>query len=155
MEEDPAEHTIKQYIAAGAAEGATSAAEKLRQVIGVELDQILATVRSSIDPAVAPAGGGSVIVIAGLATAHASAQGAIVIPGDAAAAVIRPAEVDEVTRRAARGSLAALNAKQQVIVAAVLIAAVFSMLPHDVRERLLDDINLVTVIASVLELIKP
>ena len=38
--------------------------------------------------------------------------------------------------------------------AAVLIAAIFSMLPQEVRERLLDDINLVTVIANVLELIK-
>ena len=57
-------------------------------------------------------------------------------------------------RRTSQFGLARLNANQRIIAAAALIAVVFWLLPDGLRERLLDDVNLVAAIANVLELMK-
>lgn len=136
-----------------------AAAQKLSNALGIGLDEVLAAVRGADEPAAASAAERSATAYPSAATGHGSAPTATVVSRDYAAAVeglavIRPADVDEVTRQVSRDGLVRLNVNQRIVVAAVLIGAVFSMLPHEVRERLLDDINLVTVIANVLELIK-
>jgi hypothetical protein len=115
-------------------------------------------VQRAVAPAVAITSTGSLTVTAQVATACGSAGNANAASEDDATAVegmtIRQPEVDQVARQASRGGLARLNANQRIIAAAALIAAVFSLLPDGLRERLLDDVNLVAAIANVLELMK-
>ena len=92
MQDDSPEQMIRQYIAAGAAEGAMAAAMKLSKALEVGLDEVLAAVREIGQPAAA---------LAGTATAVSSATGSVT--------VIRGAEVNEVTRQASQGGLARLT----------------------------------------------
>jgi hypothetical protein len=165
MEEDSAEHLIRQYIATGAAEGAMTAARELSKTLEVSLDEVLAAVRRAIEPAAALAGTGSLTVAAGAATARgvATAHGSVLTVAVAAEdyitmteglPVIRPAEVAEVTRQASRGGLARLSANQRILAAVLLIAAIYPLLPPEVQEWLNKEPGIAAAIAAVLVLIK-
>jgi hypothetical protein len=158
MDEESVEYTIKQYIANGAVDGALAAAQKISNALGVSLDEVLAAVRGAVEPA-ALAGTGSLTVAAPVATAYGSAPAPTVVTRDYATAaegmpVIRPAEVDEVTRHASRGGLVRLNANQRIVVAVLFIAAIYPVLPPEVQEWLAKEPGIAAAIAAVLVLIK-
>jgi hypothetical protein len=73
--------------------------------------------------------------------------------GTASLADVRQCDVDEVTAQASQGGLAGLSRKQQIVVAVVLIAAVYSVLPPGVRSRILEDATLAAAVAAVLDLL--
>jgi hypothetical protein len=68
--------------------------------------------------------------------------------------VVRQIDVDELSEQASRGGLARLSANQRILVAVILIAAVFPVLPPEARQAILDDGLLAAAIAAVLLLLK-
>src|SRR6266536_671532 len=132
MPEQPVEHAITRYIAAGAADGAMSAAERLSEALGAGLSEVLTAVRelrTGQGPVTAagPAAGARVPAVAGPVT----------VPGsDRAAAaesltVVRQGDANKVSVPAPRGGLARRGTDQWVLLAAVLIAAVsFRRIPR-------------------------
>jgi hypothetical protein len=68
--------------------------------------------------------------------------------------VVRQIDADELSEQASRGGLARLNANQRIVVAVILITAVFSALPPEARQAMLDDALFAAAIAAVLVLFK-
>jgi hypothetical protein len=68
--------------------------------------------------------------------------------------VVRQIDVNELSEQASRGGLARLTANQRILVAVILIAAVFPALPADARKVILEDAGLASAIAAVLMLLK-
>jgi hypothetical protein len=68
--------------------------------------------------------------------------------------VVRQIDVDELSEQASRGGLARLSANQRILVAALLIAAIFPALPPEVRHAISDDAGWAAAIATVLGLLK-
>jgi hypothetical protein len=68
--------------------------------------------------------------------------------------VVRQIDVDELSEQASRGGLARLSANQRILVAVILIAAVFPVLPPEARQAILEDAGLAAAIAAVLVLLK-
>lgn len=66
---------------------------------------------------------------------------------------VRQGDVDEVTAQASRDGIAGLSGRQQMVVAVVLMAAVYPVLPPDVRSRILEDATLAAAVAAVLGLL--
>jgi hypothetical protein len=96
---------------------------------------------------------------AAVATATALPPTVRVTSADAVAAAdgsgaVRQIDVDELSEQASRGGLARLNANQRILIAVILIAAVFPALPPETRQAILDDTGLAAAIATVLVLLK-
>jgi hypothetical protein len=68
--------------------------------------------------------------------------------------VVRQIDVDELSEQASRGGLARLSANQRILVAVILIAAVFQALPPEARQAIMEDVTLAGAIAAVLGLLK-
>jgi hypothetical protein len=68
--------------------------------------------------------------------------------------VVRQIDVDELSAKASRGGLARLSANQRILVAVILIAAIFPVLPPEARQAILEDAGLAAAIAAVLVLLK-
>lgn len=68
--------------------------------------------------------------------------------------VARRIDVDELSEQASRGGLAGLSWNKKILVAVILIAAVFPALPPEARQAILDDAGLAAAIAAVLALLK-
>lgn len=71
----------------------------------------------------------------------------LVTSADTAAAtegleVARQIDVNELSEQASRGGLARLSANQRILVAVILIAAVFPALPPEARKVILEDAGL-------------
>lgn len=164
MPDESFERTVKQYIASGAAEGAVAAARRLSEALGVGLNEVLDAVQSfgswesgatlvaqtSVTvggPAARVAVGG----FAGVVTATGTVNGS---PGPGSPTVIRQHDVDEVTTQAFRGGLARLSANQRVLIAVILIAAIFLMLPPHIQAEVVTEAALAAAVAAVLVLIK-
>ena len=125
MPEEPVDRALARYIAAGAAEGAMSAAEQLSEALGVGLSEVLTALRDL------RTGEGPVAVAGPVAGARVPAiAGTVTVSGsDGAAAtesptVVRHGDVSEMSVQASRGGLAWLSANQWVLAAVVLIAII-------------------------------
>ena len=107
------------------------------------------------------AGGGTLTIGAPVAVAIAKAPGPTVLVTDADVGaategleVVRQIDVDELSEQASRGGLARLSANQRILIAVILITAIFSALPPEARQAILDDGLLAAAIAAVLVLLK-
>ena len=83
----------------------------------------------------------------------------LVTDADAGAAtesleVVRQIDADELSAQASRGGVARLSANQRILVAVILIAAVFSVLPPEARPAILEDTTFAAAIAAVLVLLR-
>jgi hypothetical protein len=161
--DEPIERPIREYIANGAAEGAMSAAQRLSEAIGVGLDEVLAAVQrlGPWEPTANLAGEGS-LTAGGSVRIPAMAVAGTVFVSDADAgsaaegfSVVRQADVEKLSAQASRGGLLArLSANQRILVAVVLIAAVYPVLPPELQKALLDEAALTAALAAVLTLLK-
>jgi hypothetical protein len=68
--------------------------------------------------------------------------------------VVRRIDANELSEQASRGGLARLNSNQRILVAVVLITAVFATLSPETHEAVLDDALFAAAIAAVLSLLK-
>ncbi len=67
----------------------------------------------------------------------------------------RQGDVDDLSDQASRGGLAArLSANQPILLAVILIAAVFPVLPPEAQKAILDDAGLAAAVGTVLALLK-
>jgi hypothetical protein len=172
---------LKQYVASAEAEGIMPAAQRISQALNIGLDEVLAAIRQlgSRTPAASLSGSGTLTagapfaaaaslsghgtLTAGTPTAAATAiappPAVRVTSADAVAAAegpgaVRQIDVDELSEQASQGGLARLNANQRILIAVILIAAVFPALSPETRQAILDDTLLAAAIATVLALLK-
>lgn len=68
--------------------------------------------------------------------------------------VVRKIDVEELSAQASRGGLARLSANQRILVAVILIVAIFPALPPEARQAIADDAVLAAAVAAVLALLK-
>jgi hypothetical protein len=64
--------------------------------------------------------------------------------------VARQIDVDELSAQTSRGGLARLSPNQRILVAVILIAAIFPALPPEARKAILEEVGLAAAIAAVL-----
>jgi hypothetical protein len=154
---------LKQYVASTEGEGVMLAAQRISEALNVGLGEVVAAIQNlgPWSPAAALAGEGSLTIGAPVAAATATAPGATVLVSDAdvgAAAenieVVRRIDADELSAQASRGGLARLSANQRILVAVILITAIFPALPPEARQAILEDAGLAAAIAAVLALLK-
>ncbi len=154
---------LKQYVARTQGEGVTPAARRISEALNIGLDEVLAAIQKlgPWGPAATLAGEGTLTIGAPAAGVTAGGPGATVrvTDADVGAAtenleVVRPIDVDELSAQASRGGLAKLSANQRVLVAVILITAIFQALPPEARQAILDDALLAAAIAAVLALLK-
>ena len=156
--DEPIERSLRDYIANGAAEGAISAAERLIEAVGVGLADVLTAVQAlrSSDPATAITGVGSV----SLSKLAIAGTGRVVALADAGAGtdsltVVRQPDVEALSAQASRGvSPARLSGNQWILVAVILIAAIYPMLSPELQKTVLDEAGLAAALAAVLVLLK-
>ena len=139
------------------------AAQRISEALDIGLDEILAAIQK-----LGPWGPGTTLAGEGTLTAGAPEAGLTVrAPGgtvhvtDAdkgtvteSLEVVRQIDVDELSDQASRGGLARLSANQRILVAVILIAAIFPALPPEARQAILKDAGLAAAIAAVLALLK-
>jgi hypothetical protein len=154
---------LRRYVADTEGDGAMRAAQRISEALNVGLDEVLAALQKvgSWGPAAALSAEGTLTVgvPAAVAVATAPAPMVLVTSADTAAAtegleVVRQIDVNELSEQASRGGLARLSANQRILVAVILIAAVFPALPPEARKAILDDSGLAAAIAAVLMLLK-
>jgi hypothetical protein len=154
---------LKRYVADTEGDGAMPAAQRISEALNIGLDEVLAALQKvgSWVPAATLSGEGTLTggVPAAVAVARAPAPTVLVTSADAGAAtegleVVRKIDVNELSEQASRGGLARLSANQRILVAVILIAAVFPALPPEARQAILDDALFVAAIAAVLSLFK-
>jgi hypothetical protein len=172
---------LKQYVASAEGEGVMSAARRISEALNIGLDEVLAAIQKlgSRAPAASLSGSGTLTAgapfaaaatLSGHGTLTAGAPAAVatamapqptvrVTSADAVAAAdgpgaVRQIDVDELSEQASRGGLARLNANQRILIAVILIAAVFPALPPETRQAILADTGLAAAIAAVLVLLK-
>jgi hypothetical protein len=162
------EHTreleqLKQYVASTWGEGATPAAQRISEALNIGLDEVLAAIQKlgPWDPAAALSGEGTLTIGAPAVRVTATVHEATVLvtSADVSAAtesleVVRQIDVDELSEQASRGGLARLSANQRILVAVILITAVFQALPPEARQAILDNAGLAAAIAAVLVLLQ-
>jgi hypothetical protein len=152
------EHTrelkqLKQYVATTWGKGAMPAAQRISEALNVGLDEVLAAIQK-LGP------WGPAATLSGEGTLTSGAPAAVLVTGvDVGAAtesleVVREIDVDELSEQASRGGLARLSANHRILVAVILIAAVFPALPSEARQAILEDAGLAAAIAAVLVLLK-
>lgn len=154
---------LKRYVADPERDGAMSAAQRISEALDIGLDEVLAALQKvgSWVPAATLSGEGTLTVgvPAAVAVAGAPAPTVLVTSADAGTAteglqVVRQIDVNELSEQASRGGLARLSANQRILVAVILIAAVFPALPPEARKVILEDTGLASAIAAVLLLLK-
>ncbi len=154
---------LKRYVADTEGDGAMPAAQRISEALNIGLDEVLAALQKvgSWVPAATLSGVGTltVSVPAAVAVGRAPAPTVLVTSADAGAAtegleVVRQIDVNELSEQASRGGLARLSANQRILVAVILIAAVFPALPPEARKVILEDAGLASAIAAVLVLLK-
>ena len=154
---------LKQYIASTQQESIMPAAQRISEALNVRLDEVLAAIQKlgPWAPAAILVGEGTLTIGAPAAAATAKALGATVLVTDAdvgAAAesleVLRQIDAEELSAQASRGGLARLSANQRIFIAAILITAIFSALPPQARQALLEDVGLVAALGAVLGLLR-
>jgi hypothetical protein len=154
---------LKRYVADTEGDGAMPAAQRISEALNIGLDEVLAALQKvgSWVPAATLSGEGTltVSVPAAVAVGRAPAPTVLVTSADAGAAtegleVVRQIDVNELSEQASRGGLARLSANQRILVAVILIAAVFPALPPEARKVILEDAGLASAIAAVLVLLK-
>ena len=172
---------LKQYVARTWGEGAMPAAQRISEALNVGLDEVLAAIQklgpwspaatlvgegtltggAPWVPAATLAGRGTLTIGTPAAVATATAPGPTVLVTDAdviaateSLEVARQVDAAELSEQASRGGLAKLSANQRILVAVILIAAVFPSLPPAARQAILDDALLAAAIAAVLALLK-
>ena len=154
---------LKQYVASTQGEGAMSAAQRISEALNIGLDEVLAAIKNlgPWGPAATLAGEGTVTIGAPAAGVTAKAPGATVLVADAdvgaateSLEVVRQIDVDELSAQASRGGLGRLSPNQRILVAVILIAAIFPALPPEARQAILEDAGLAAAIAAVLALLK-
>ncbi|MGO9293675.1 MAG: hypothetical protein ACLP52_07310 [Streptosporangiaceae bacterium] len=152
MPDDPVERTVRQYIAHGASEGAMAAAQRISEAVGIGLDEVLAAVQKA---GATLAGEGSLTIGATVTTP----AGVVIVSADTAAAtdglgVVRRVDVDHLSAQASPSGLARLSANQWILLAVILIAAIFPVLTPDAQKAILDDATLAAAVTVVLGLLK-
>jgi len=164
--DDESARAIKQYITAGAAEGARAAAQRLLQVVSVSLDEVATTLQTlgaetspqTITGAATLSGSGTLTASAGLATGAGAAWSGIgtltVSRAEVTAAVdkiraVREPDVEAlITRPSAKWS------RQQVIIVAVLLMMdVFLILPPATQQLLVSEANFLAGIQAIVSLL--
>jgi cytochrome c551/c552 len=155
---------LRQYVASMWGEGVMPAAQRISEALNVRLDEVLAAIQKLGPwvPAAALSGEGTLTIGTAAAGATAKALGTgtvLVTSADVGAAtesleVVRQIDVNELSEQASRGGLARLSANQRILAAVILIAAVFSALPPEARQAILDDTLFAAAIAAVLVLLK-
>jgi hypothetical protein len=167
MPDEPFERSIRDYIADGAAEGAMAAAQRISEAAGVGLNDVLAAVqraelRKVADAVLADAAK----VIGDLPNVKVAVEvhaGKMVVkyPADAGVAtdvlsVVRQVDVDELSLEATRGKLPAAlqSGNRRILMAVVLLAAIYPVLPPEVQTALRNEGPLMAAIAAILALFK-
>jgi hypothetical protein len=143
---------FKQYVASTPGEGAMSAAQRISEALNVGLDEVLVVLQElgPHEPTLALAGTGSV-ASGSVSMKKMAIRGTVLVSH---ADVVRQIDVDELSAQASRGGLARLSANQRILVAVILIAAVFPALPPEARQVILEEAGLAAAIAAVLALLK-
>ena len=155
---------LKQYVASTWEEGAMPAAQRISEALNIGLDEVLAALQK-LGPWVPAAAlvrrGNADHRRSGSRSPQRTAPGptVLVTGADAGAAtesleVVRQIDVDELSEQASQGGLARLSANQRILVAVILIAAIFPALPPEARQAILDDAGFAAAIAAVLVLLK-
>jgi hypothetical protein len=162
MPDEPPERPIRDYIANGAVEGAMSAAQQITGAAGVALSEVLAAVQKAGLHAVAEPG--AVTVTFDLPTAEAEVVPAgevFVYSADEGRAtdglsVVRQADVEKLGSEASRGKLPAVlqSANRRILVAVVLLAAIYPVLPPEVQTALRNEGALMSALTAILALLK-
>jgi hypothetical protein len=154
---------LGRFVASAEEEGVMPAARRISEALNVGLDEVLAAIQKlgQWGPAVTLSGEGTLTVgvPAAVAVATAPAPAVLVASADAGAAtegldVVRQIDVNELSEQASRGGLARLTANQRILVAVILIAAVFPALPPEAQKVILEEAGLASAIAAVLVLLK-
>jgi hypothetical protein len=154
---------LRQYVASTGEEGALSAAQRISEALNIGLDEVLAAIQKlgPWGPAVALAGEGTLTIGAPAGGLPARAPGGTVHVTDAdvgaateTVEVVRKIDVEELSAQASRGGLARLSANQRILVAVILIVAIFPALPPEARQAIADDAVLAAAVAAVLALLK-
>ena len=139
------------------------AAQRISEALNIRLDEVLAAIQKlgPWSPAATLAGKGTLTVGAPTLAVTAKFPGATVLVTDADVGaatenleVVRQVDVNELSAQASRGGLARLSANQRILVAVILIAAIFPALPPEARQAMLEDSGLAAAIAAVLVLLK-
>lgn len=158
------ERSIKDYIANGAAEGAMAAAQRITAAAGVGLNEVLAAVQNAEVYSAGPAGTATVTVELPPAQVVIAAPAGEVFVYSAdeghateGISVVRQAEVEKLSSEASGGKLPAVlqNANRRILIAVVLLAAVYPVLPPEVQAALTNEAGLMSAIAAILALLKP
>ena len=134
------------------------AAQRLSEAVGVGLDEVLAAVRelgsweptATLSAEASLTAGGSVgmpaMAVAGTVFVSAADAGS----ATEAFSVVRQADVEKLSAWASRGGIARLSTNQRILVAVILIAAIFHMLPPAAQAQILDGATLAAAVTTVL-----
>lgn len=160
---------LKQYVLRTESEDVMPAAQRISEVLSIGLDEVTAAIQKlgsrisaaplsgegtltgggSWVPAVAPSDEG---------TLTGGAQVPVTLAGAGAGTesieVVRTIDVNELSELASLGGLARLSANQRLLVAVILITAIFPALPPEVQRVILDDAGWAAAVATVLGLLK-
>lgn len=154
---------LKRYVASTRREAVMPAAQRISEALNVGLDEVLAAIQKlgPWGPAATLAGEATLTVGAPAAGATAKALGATVrvTNADVGAAteglgVARQIDVDELSAQASRGGLARLSANHRILVAVILMTAIFTALPPEARQAIMEDALFAAAIKAVLALLK-
>lgn len=154
---------LRQYVVSTDGEGVMPAAQRISEALNIGLDEVLAAIQKlgSRGPAATLSGEGTLTASASVAAATATAPQPTVLVtlANTGAAtetleVVRQIDANELSEQASQGGLARLSANQRILVAVILIAAIFPALPPETRQAILEDTGLASAIAAVLLLLK-
>jgi hypothetical protein len=153
MPEEPVERPIQDYITKGAAEGAMAAAQLISDAAGLALNEVLTAVRNSHEAAATLTGTATLTAGAGVVVLKTSDDEG---KGTEGISVVRQAEVEQLSSEASRGRLPAVlqNTKLRLLVAVVLLTAVYPVLPPEVQSALKNEAELMSAIMAILALLK-
>jgi len=161
---------LKQYVASTWGESVMPAARRISEALNIGLDEVLAAIQKLGPwlPAATLSGEGTLTGRSWVPAATLSGEGtltggapAVMLATDTdvgtateSLEVVRQIDVDELSAQASRGGLARLSGNQRILVAVVLIAAVFQALPPEARQAIMEDAGFAAAIAAVLVLLK-
>jgi hypothetical protein len=142
---------LKQYVLRTEGEDAMPAARQISEALNIGLDEVIAAIQKlgSRIPAATLSGEGTLTGGAPVLVTLEEAG-----TGTESLEVVRKIDVNELSEQVSRGGLARLSANQRILVAALLIAAIFPALPPEVRHAISDDAGWAAAIATVLGLLK-
>jgi hypothetical protein len=163
---------LKRYVASTQAESIMPAAQRISEALNIRLDEVVAAIQrlGPWGPAAALSGEGTLgVSVPAAATLSGEGTLGIRVPATTGRVlvvnsgvgasndrleVVRQIDADELSAQASRGGLARLSANQRILVAVILIIAIFQALSPEAQHAIVEGTDFAAALAAVLALLK-